>query len=42
LGVYLTGAFLSDKIADWLVHRELISPANPFGFVYVRRKRHAF
>lgn len=30
LGVYLTGAFLNDRIAGWLEHRRLISTTNPF------------
>jgi len=30
LGVYLTGAFLNDKIVQLLVHWRLISPTNPF------------
>lgn len=30
LGVYLTGAFLNDRIEQWLEHRRLISTTNPF------------
>jgi membrane protease YdiL (CAAX protease family) len=30
LGIYLTGAFLSDKVGNLLVRWRLVSPANPF------------
>jgi membrane protease YdiL (CAAX protease family) len=30
LGVYLTGAFLNDRIVQWLEHSRLISTINPF------------
>ena len=35
LGIYLTGAWLSDQIAKLLVHWGLISDANPFDLLTV-------
>ena len=33
LGVYLTGAYLNDKLVQWLVHWQIISSTNPFSLL---------
>lgn len=35
LGVYLAGAFLNDKLVEWLVHGRILSATNPFDLLTV-------